>query len=1111
MGATSEERRVVTVVFADLVGYSGLAEHLDPEQVKRLIDGAFEHLVEDIVSFGGRVDRILGDGILAMFGAPVAHEDDADRAIRAALCMHQSLAAYVSAREGLDQPLALRIGVNTGEVLVGRVAGTDTYTAMGDVVNVASRLQTMAAPGEVFIGDATAALASEAISRELVADSGLRGRDQTERVWRVTGSNDAVTDRGRRDLPFVGRHTQRALFSSIMSAVAAGRSAVVAVSGAAGVGKTRLVAEMLDEFPDPALTLISGVCVPYGENNAWAPIAGAFVRRLQLETRGSPDRIRTELSARAVERLGLAAEEPALGAFVEVLMHLLGHPSELDALSPAQARERVFRVVIATVRRRAAVGPVVLWFDDLQWADPLVLDVLVQLTRALVDQPVLFVTAQRDEVELDWPPAEDHPITVRMPLDALNRDEADALVAAVFGEPPSDAVAGQLYERSGGNPLFLTELADLARSHPDATELPGTLRALIAARLDRLPTGQRAILDNAAVLGTSGLVESLQNFAAKLGQSFERSDLDRLVVDGMLDVEGDRWRFRTDVVREVVYQTLTKVVRARRHAGTAEVKAQLGNSPIDEIAHHAATAAELVGELGSVEGVPRNIDQRAARLLLDAARRALETGAFTNARRQATRALDLMPRDAHLVRELLILRAEAGGARHLIEVARRDAEEALTAALEDGDRRHEGIARRLIGTFEQAGGHLDAARVELDASIEIFRQLEDETELANSLSDRGFIEVFGGPLRDAERFLAEADELFERLDDHRGRGWVRQHQAWVSFLGGDADAAEARIEQAAVEFDRLGDRDGTAWVDGLRAYLRYYQGRVAEAEDLAMRVRESAVASGDRWAMAMMDALLAGIRLWAGRFVEAEQLSRRALSGFRALSDRFGVVLASAPAMRAMAALGRMREAEQAMEEVMALGEGYGELSFPMMAAAGTAVHLGLGQRAVVVGEIAVARTEAMGADGTEARVTLALALCQCGRVEEAMTVLLDVESDRPYAAAVHAVAAALSGDGAAAIEAADRVTADRAATYLDRVLADVAAAAAEHHAGERAAASARLRRARGIADRAGDVVAGGVVGGLEDMLMRGGLGDDLYHLGAGWHCVIEALCTPPA
>jgi hypothetical protein len=263
--------------------------------------------------------------------------------------------------------------------------------------------------------------------------------------------------------------------------------------------------------------------------------------------------------------------------------------------------------------------------------------------------------------------------------------------------------------------------------------------------------------------------------------------------------------------------------------------------------------------------------------------------------------------------------------------------------------------------------------------------------------------------------------------------------------------------------------------------------------------------------MAMMDSLLAGIRLWTGRFAEAEQLSRRAVASFRALSDRFGIVLASAPGMRAMAANGRMREAEQAMEEVMALGDGLGDLSFPMMAAAGTAVHLGLGKRGVVVGDLAVARTEAMGADGGEARTTLALALCQSGRVDDALAVLVGVDLDRPYTRAVNALASALSGAGAAAISDADAVAADPAATYLDRVLADIAAASAEFQCGHQAAAVERLTEARRIADRAGDVVAGGLVGGVEDMIVRGGISEDLYHLGAGWHQVIEALCIPPA
>ena len=148
VSAAAEERRVVTVVFADLVGYTALSEHLDPERVKRLIDGAFKRLINDINTFGGRVDKVLGDGILAMFGAPVAHEDDADRAIRAAMQMHESLAGFVGEQSDLAAPLQLRVGVNTGEVLVGTVSGTTDYTAMGDVVNVASRLQTMAPPGD---------------------------------------------------------------------------------------------------------------------------------------------------------------------------------------------------------------------------------------------------------------------------------------------------------------------------------------------------------------------------------------------------------------------------------------------------------------------------------------------------------------------------------------------------------------------------------------------------------------------------------------------------------------------------------------------------------------------------------------------------------------------------------------------------------------------------------------------------------------------------------------------------------------------------------------------------------------------------------------------------
>jgi len=1114
--AAAEERRVVTVVFADLVGYSALSEHLDPERVKRLIDGAFERLIADINAFGGRVDKVLGDGIVALFGAPIAHEDDADRAIRAALEMHASLDRFVDEHLDLEAPLQLRIGVNTGEVLVGAVSGTADYTAMGDVVNVAARLQTLAPPGGTFIGDSTAALATEEILREVVDDVEVRGREQTERVWRVLGRLRRTPMIGARsDLPFVGRATQRELLASVMAMVAGGRSAVVSVSGEAGSGKTRLVAEALQEFPSRSVTVFSGECAPYGETNVWSPIATALFRRLGLDPAAPPDVLREVSREKGIALYGFDAADPVLDRFVEGVVHLLGYPSELDQAPPLQARETLFSLIVEGLRRRTATGPVVLWIDDLQWADVLLIELLHRIARSLVDRPVLIVTAQRDDVEIDWPPSTDQPVTIRMPLDPLSRSESDRLVNAVMGHTVGPLLAARLFDRSGGNPLFLTELAELARSNPSSTELPGSLRALIAARLDRLPVSQRAIIDNAAVLGTYGPIESLVKFAAEMQQQFTHADLDQLADDGLLDVTADGWwRFRSDVVRDVAYQTLTKLVRAQRHAGTASVMAGNAMMPIEQVAHHAATAAELVVEIGAVPGVSPNIAQQAVGLLTEATQRSLDVGAFNQARRQATRALDLDPDDPVVARELLLLRAQAQTERRLIEAARADALDALEAAVAAGDRRHEGIARRLLGMLHQRDGDLDAARAELGASVDIFRELGDDIEVASSLRERGFAEVFGGSLSDAEWLLGEAEALTERLGNRRGRAWVRQHQAWVAFLSGDTELAESRLLAAAQEFDLLGDQAGRGWASGLLAYVRFYQRRFEESEALAIQVRAEAIELGDPWAPAMMDSLIASIRLWTTRFTEAEELSRRALTGFRQIGDRFGAVQALAPRVRALVALGRTHEAERGLEEALALSDSFGNLAFPAMAAAGAAVHLGLGERGVQIGELALERMSAMGAEGSESRVTLALALCQTGRPDDALAVLVDVAGvgpddaaeASPYAAAVHAIAAAMTGDTDAPVVDAAAVWGDHGSTYLDRVLADVAVASADVRRGDADAAAERLARARLTAREAGDAIARAFTTCATTALVDDGRPGEVDHLGVGWHRVIEGL-----
>ena len=258
----------------------------------------------------------------------------------------------------------------------------------------------------------------------------------------------------------------------------------------------------------------------------------------------------------------------------------------------------------------------------------------------------------------------------------------------------------------------------------------------------------------------------------------------------------------------------------------------------------------------------------------------------------------------------------------------------------------------------------------------------------------------------------------------------------------------------------------------------------------------------------MMDSLIAAIRLWSSRFVEAEELSRRALTSFRQLGDKFGVVQALAPRMRALVALGRTHEAERGIEESLAMSEAFGDLSFPMMAAAGTAVHLGLGERALSISELALERSVAMGADGSESRITLALALCQVGRADEALAVLDVVVNVTPYLLSARALARGITGDPTGSIADADLVGADAGASYLDRVVAGTSAGAAAMQLGRRSEAVERFDEAEVAARVAGDVVALEVVWLTRSVVLREPLHHDAGHLGSGWRSVAASLAS---
>ncbi|HSJ91390.1 MAG TPA: hypothetical protein VK917_04945, partial [Ilumatobacter sp.] len=760
---------------------------------------------------------------------------------------------------------------------------------------------------------------------------------------------------------------------------------------------------------------------------------------------------------------------------IELVMHLLGQPSSLDELGPAAIRDAVVSRLVGVLRRRARRTPVIIWLDDLQWAAPILLELLETLARQLAGLPVLTIVTYRsfDDGENEWPPSIDPALTLHLRLEPLGDHESEALVAEAVGSDLHADTVQRIIARSGGNPLFLIELARLADAgHGREGELPGSLRALIAARLDELTVAQRAMLDNAAIIGNQGRVSSLRRFATELGQAFSPVDLDALVDERMLVRDRASWRFRSDVVREVAYHTLTKQARATRHAGVARYLATYEPTAIDRRAHHSATAAELQAELGSIPGVPADIADEAVRLLGEAGERWNHQGAHRRALYAIERALSLHGEGDPVDRMLRLQHVETLANLRIGPRARLLAHELMTDAVTSGDRVVQGEALRVLGTIEQADGDLVAARRALGEAVGIFRELGDQPRLAEALRARGFAEVFGGSLVDAEWFLGEAESLFAEAGNRRGHAWVQQHQAWVSFLAGDHDRSEHRLRAAVATFEELGDREGRSWSLGLLAYVHHFSRRNDLALELAAEVLVDARRWGDEWGAAMMLNLQAAIMLWRAEVDEARSLAERALASFRRIDDRFGTIQVLATISRASAALGRFADVERTVEEVLALSDSFGELAYPSLAAAGAALHVGNGPRAVEHAADAIGRLDTTGANIDEGRVVLSFGHLLGGDVDAALATLLAVDvAASPFALAARATALALVGDRAAALDdvrAVDAIAdAGLEVSYWDRAVATIAGVAAA--SGDEAAS--RAEAVRDIVRHVEDVV----------------------------------------
>ncbi|MEO6125886.1 MAG: adenylate/guanylate cyclase domain-containing protein [Ilumatobacteraceae bacterium] len=1116
--SSAEERRVVTVLFADLVGFTSLSEHLDPEQVKRLIDASFQILVNDITAFGGTVDKLIGDGIVALFGVPVAHEDDAERAVRAALRMQESLAQFANSRIATDvsQSLQMRIGINTGIALVGTVAGTD-YTAMGDVVNLASRLQTLAPPGGVLVGGSTHGLTEASIEYEAIGDLSARGREATVPAWlaKVAVAQPGARHR-RRDVGIMGRSTELALaLASVNFSIMNSQAALLAVDGEGGVGKSRLVDELVRNIANSySAMVLEGSAVPYGQSNRWWPLASALFDRLEMDVATPLEVVREVGLAQGRELFG-EDDEASLNELAEAFLHLLGYPSRLDELDPQAARDAVFRAVALVLERHLDRGPVLLSITDVHWADPSVLALFEHLLVTLARTPFVLVTTNRPDPELLWPPLTTRAAIVRLPLEPLGPISAAQMVRAIIGNDADESTIATIYERSGGNPLFLEELAVLVADGGDVTTLPDSLRAVIAARLDQLPGDQRSAIDNAAVLGPSGPVQSLERFAEVLGGTLEPAVLDGLVDSGLLSVSGRRWSFKSDSVREVAYNTLTKAVRAVRHVGVAR-SMQDRDGNLDDIAHHLAAAAEIVAELGPIDRVPPTIRDEALVALEGKVQRASDQGNLRQIARSCLRAIDLFPEitTGDLHRRLSLLRLRRIGALvelRLLDKASVENDLVLADALMIGDQVIEAGSRRVQGLISQAAGDLPTARIQLGDAIDLFREIGDRPQLAETLRLRGFLELFGGSLSEAEWLFGEAAGLYADLGDRRGLGYIEQHRAWMSFLGGHMAEAETHLTSAADTLNELGDRAGVGWAFGLLAYVKFFGRHFDEAETLANVVRAEAKERGDEWAEAMMMSLLASMRLWTGNLDAAIALAEHARAKFKRLGDGFGLAQALGVLGRTQVALGDPN-LSRTTESLLSSAEPFGESPYPLLAAAGISMHAGDGKAAVMYADEAIARMRHIAANASEPFIIRAVGQAQIGDFDSARESLEHLDgdmSDHPFAQSANALVAVLEGRPDAAIASAQLVADANGHTYLDGVVARLAAGAACAMLGDSKGARRWLSESVAQATATQDGVATALAllayQHVLGVVHEHGAGDQSA-LGVGWRNVIDAL-----
>ncbi|WP_394619513.1 AAA family ATPase [Lentzea sp. JNUCC 0626] len=669
-----EQRKLVTVLFCDLVGSTELSGILEPELLRSIVLRYFDTARERIEGHGGTVEKFIGDAVMAVFGVPVVREDDARRGTAAALDIIAGLDELnVDLEESFGCRLAVRIGVNTGEVVATSAVGANENLVAGEVVNVAARLEQNAGPGEVLIGPVTRALLGSTADVEEVGALALKGKRDPVIAYRVHSVQTHADRTLPSDVPFVGRAAELGVLADRWAEVLQGRGQHLTISGEAGIGKTRLIQEWL-----PANAFVgAGRCHPYRDQASLAPLAQAV--------RGILDAAETQAGPHPA-----AAQVGTDGPALQLLRSGL-----LRDGAPGHSADATFHAVATVLTDLAATHPVVLVIDDLQWADRTLLEGITQLAESLKAARVMLVCAGRGLTDA----------AVTLHVTPLTPDESARLAAELVPvQAHGPTVLDRVIDRAEGNPLYLEQLVAMLDDGADPDTLPVTVTAVLAARIDALDAPDRVVLDAAAVVGR----QFAANKAVTLAES--SASVGELMRRGLVEPAARDYRFHSGLLRDVTYHGISKRRRADWHE---QLAAQ------DATGHHLEQAYLHRHGLGMRDAHTSGLRCQAAEVLTSAARTALGRADLSWAEDLGSRALSLTRTDdpwwttaAQVVAETRIATGDPATEllQQIIDIG--DAKAAAHARLQlpasPKDRAE--TARQALPTFETENDHLGQAR-----------------------------------------------------------------------------------------------------------------------------------------------------------------------------------------------------------------------------------------------------------------------------------------------------------------------------------------------------------------------------------------------------------------